>query len=79
MPHKGFRHTWAIKGRGGAGRILALALLALLFVLVGACGGDDSAEAPRLSPLLLQPLPPRQPTRAAEADSAEAAAVTERR
>ena len=45
MPHKGFRHTWAIKGRGGAGRILALALLALLFVLVGACGGDDSAEA----------------------------------
>ena len=45
MPHKGFRHTWAIKGQGGAGRILALALFALLFILVGACGGDDSAEA----------------------------------
>ena len=48
MPHKGFRHTWAIKGQGGAGRILALALLALLFILVGACGGDDSAERFRL-------------------------------
>ena len=44
MPHKGYRNNWAIKGQGGAGRILALALLALLFVLVGACGGDDSAE-----------------------------------
>ena len=44
MPHKGYRHTWAIKGRGGARRSLALALLALLFVLVGACGGEDNAE-----------------------------------
>ena len=45
MLDKGYRHTWAIKGRGGAGRSLALALLALLFVLVGACGGDDEASA----------------------------------
>ena len=72
MPHKGFRHTWAIKGQGGAGRILALALLALLFILVGACGGDDSAEAFDSASATTFAA-----AAASAADSAEAAAVTE--
>ncbi len=73
MPHKGYRHTWAIKGWGGVGRSLALALLALLFVLVGACGGEDAAGA--FDSAAVTTYAAAQA--AAVADSAEAAAATE--